>query len=171
MHAHIQALFYAEFDNVQGPKIVYQTPEGFLGSLGASVPPADLPSSPVTQRLQQQQGEAPGPEDTDGPLAFDSISEYIIPKPELCGRLVTIFLNAKYKVLGYPVLLEGPKYERNNLLFNLCFVFERHDSTGEYEQVVRKIARELQNLEVCGSRWSAPLIHLMLCIGNSWRVI
>ncbi len=85
----------------------------------------------------------------EGPLDFDSISDYIIPKPELCGRLVTIFLNAKFKVVGFPVLLEGPKYERNNLLFNLCFIFERGSPTGAYDQVIRKIARELTNLEVC----------------------
>lgn len=40
------------------------------------------------------------------------------------------------------------KYERNALLFNLCFVFEKDAATAAYEQVVRKMARVLKSLEV-----------------------
>ena len=50
-----RAVFYSEFDNVVGPKIVYQAPLGYLA--------AD---------------------------EFDSISDFVITKPQLCGRTVTM---------------------------------------------------------------------------------
>ncbi|KAI8928411.1 nitrogen permease regulator 2-domain-containing protein [Entophlyctis helioformis] len=83
----------------------------------------------------------------DPSLDFDAISEYIIPKSHLCNRLVTLS-TTHYKVVGHPVLLENTKYERNALLFNLCFVFERGAITACYEQVVCKMARVLKSLEV-----------------------
>jgi len=51
----LHALFFAEFHHLQGPKISFQSPDGFISA------------------------------DT-----FDGISEYIITKPQLCGRLVTM---------------------------------------------------------------------------------
>ncbi|KAJ3018989.1 Nitrogen permease regulator 2 [Thoreauomyces humboldtii] len=83
-------------------------------------------------------------------LDFDSISEYIIPKPALSNRLVTISTD-KYKILSHPVTIINSKYSRNALLFNLCFVFEKGAMTGVYEQVVRKLARILRALEVQSS--------------------
>ncbi|KAJ3158270.1 Nitrogen permease regulator 2 [Geranomyces michiganensis] len=80
-------------------------------------------------------------------LDFDSISEYIIPKPALSNRLVTIS-TPQYKILSHPVTITSQKYERNALLFNLCFVFEKNAQTTVYEQVVRKLARVLRSLEV-----------------------
>ena len=50
--------------------------------------------------------------------------------------------------MGYPVSIQEEKYERNVLLFNLCFVFEKGADTESYEQVVMKVARVLKSLEV-----------------------
>ncbi len=87
------------------------------------------------------------PRPADRKLDFDAISEYLIPKSELCNRIV-IISSGIYKVVGYPVLIENPKYERNALLFNLCFVFQRGADTGSFIPVVRKAARVLKNIEV-----------------------
>lgn len=55
---------------------------------------------------------------------FDAISEYFITKPQLAGRDV-ITLNAfGYTIMGFPMGIEGRKYHRNALLWNLAFVFE-----------------------------------------------
>lgn len=78
---------------------------------------------------------------------FDSFSDYMIPKPMLCNRLVTIS-TTKSRVMGWPVLIEDSKYDRNALLFNLCFVFKKDANVICYEQVVTKIARVLRSLEV-----------------------
>lgn len=92
-------------------------------------------------------------------LDFSSLSDFVIPKAPLCGRLVTCVVGShpnemghrrSYKVLGFPVLLDQTeKYERNHFIFNLCFVFEAHVDVQAYEPIVRKCARSLCLLEVC----------------------
>jgi hypothetical protein len=77
---------------------------------------------------------------------FDSISEYLIPKVELCAKLVTIS-TPTCKVIGYPINLEHKKFQRNALMFNLAFVFDKDAEISSYEPVVRKMARVLKALE------------------------
>ena len=81
-------------------------------------------------------------------LDFDAISEYLIPKKEICNRLVVISSGA-YMVVGYPVSIESPKYERNALIYNLCFVFQKGADTGAFIPVVKKASRVLKSFEVC----------------------
>ncbi|KAJ3087111.1 Nitrogen permease regulator 2, partial [Quaeritorhiza haematococci] len=178
------AIFFSEFHPTQGPKVVFEVPEGFVSQASAATatstsnpPPNPTVSSPRPPQPQQPQQQPPAnstpsltplshsqhhhhiqtpkasplgvtpstsnpttstttttttttaapttsplivptkPSGTSGPtpfsapysteplLDFDSMSEYIIPKPELCNRLVTISTPA-YKVVGYPVLIE-----------------------------------------------------------------
>ncbi|KAJ3258056.1 Nitrogen permease regulator 2 [Boothiomyces macroporosus] len=115
----ILAIFYAEFHITQGSQVLFEVPEGFTNSIN------------------------------DGPLKvdFDSFSEYMIPKSALCNQLVTIS-TTNFRIMGYPVLLQDSKYERNALLFNLCFVFEKSANILSFEQIVTKIARVLRALEV-----------------------
>lgn len=114
----ILAIFYAEFHPIQGPQVLFEVPEGFATSKQSSLS-----------------------------VDFDSFSEYIIPKSGLCNRSVTIS-TTNYKIMGYPVQILNSKYERNALIFNLCFVFDKQQDTVCFEQVVTKIARVLESLEV-----------------------
>ncbi|KAI8066391.1 nitrogen permease regulator 2-domain-containing protein, partial [Gongronella butleri] len=119
----IHSIFYAVFDVVKGTVVKYQVPEGSITSQH---------------------------EDNKPLFDFDAISEYIIPKDQLYTRLVTVN-TGNYKVMGCPViLLDHEKYRnvRNELRFNLCFVFDQHAETSSYEAVVRKLSRVLQGLEV-----------------------
>ena len=134
MFPTLKCLFYAEFDTALGPIVLYQVPEGFLKSNSS------------LHLNKQDSNSSLGQISTDILLEFDSISEYIIPKPELCGKLVTL-THGSWKIMGLPVSIVNPNYERNNFIFNLCFVFEKDASTSCYEQVVRKMSRELYNLE------------------------
>jgi len=77
---------------------------------------------------------------------FEAVSSYIIPKPELKDRLITI-TTRDYKIVGCPVCMEDKKYERNILMFNLCFVCTAHSKTKPIEPVVRKLADYLTTLE------------------------
>ena len=52
---------------------------------------------------------------------FDAISHYLIPKPELARRHLTLNVNGK-KICGYSIIIDDPKYPRNQLMFNMCFV-------------------------------------------------
>ncbi|KAM9888289.1 hypothetical protein OXX79_013022, partial [Metschnikowia pulcherrima] len=73
----ITAIFYAVFHPVKGTQIVHQVPEGSIGS-------SDLePNSDVL-------------------FNFDTVKNYIIPKPQLCNKLVSFKIN-EFRVLGYPV--------------------------------------------------------------------
>lgn len=84
---------------------------------------------------------------------FKSISEFIIPKAPLCGRLISYSVVSSsghpYKILSNPViLLDQAKYPRKSFIFNLVFVFDGRADTRSYEPIVRKCARELKDLEV-----------------------
>ena len=50
--------------------------------------------------------------------------------------------------MGCPVSIGDTKYERNALMFNLCFVFEQHVDTINHEPVVKKLASYLTQIEV-----------------------
>ncbi|KAJ3213657.1 Nitrogen permease regulator 2 [Dinochytrium kinnereticum] len=176
----LQALFYSEFHPIQGPKVVYEIPEGFIktntAGLSSAVSPGralSIQNLSVSSTLSPQLVSTPyaghlgghggGGGAKDGPdahqLDFDAISEYIIPKPVLCNRLVTVSTK-RYKVMGYPVSIESQKYERNGLLFNLCFVFDKDADATSYEQLVRKMARVLRSLEMLESRSWDSLLYL-----------
>ena len=78
---------------------------------------------------------------------FAVIKKYLITKPELCDRLVTVNTNT-HQIVGYPVDIPGSKYPRNHLIFNLAFVFDADAETASYEPAVRKLAWYLRGLEV-----------------------
>jgi len=78
---------------------------------------------------------------------FDAVSVYIIPKQQLHRTVITV--NALgYKIVGYPVGIESPKYIRNSLIFNVCFVCDDTLRTVQYEPVVRKLSSYLVSLEM-----------------------
>lgn len=87
------------------------------------------------------------PEDYISKEEFDCVAVYIIPKPELQSKLITI--NAlNHKFVGCPISIENAKYSRNALLFNVCFVLGPNVDTIHYEGVVKKLAGYLTSLEL-----------------------
>ncbi|KAG9095174.1 Nitrogen permease regulator 2 [Ceratobasidium sp. UAMH 11750] len=186
----IQSIFYAVFDPVKGPQIVYQVPEDAIttshhmpyppsailsptmnpvtsrspsGSPFTSpptlptttlpdngtpspaiIPPPQVPQPlpPTASRSSSQSRAAPNV----GILDFDSISEYVIPKNELCGRLLHCN-TPRHRILGFPVALRDEVYKRLWFRYNLCFVFDREADLSCYEPVVRKCGRVLMACE------------------------
>eukprot|EP00741_Cyanophora_paradoxa_P004259 tig00000789_g4135.t1 len=116
----LRAIFFAEFDNVVGPRIAFQSPEGFVS-----------------------------------PDVFDAVSEYVITKPQIAGKLITICAFG-IKILCLPVCLEKAKYARNALLFNAGFVFAEDAEVEHYEPLVRKLALVLCALETESEFLSRP---------------
>lgn len=97
------------------------------------------------------------PEGFIGPEEFDAISEYVIPKPQLCGQLVSLTaLGAT--VMGFPVCIEDAKYPRNALLFNLCLVLgdEAAEEEAAYGALLAKLGRALRTLEIEAAHLSEP---------------
>ncbi|ORZ41383.1 nitrogen permease regulator 2, partial [Catenaria anguillulae PL171] len=78
---------------------------------------------------------------------FDTISEFLIPKPALCGHPTSIGID-QYRMLGHPVLLEDPKYPRNVALWNLVLVVDRGADVRGLEPPVTKLAQVFRSLEL-----------------------
>ena len=78
---------------------------------------------------------------------FDNVSVFIIPKPEIQKRIITVNVLG-HKIIGYPNEIENPKYARNALKFNLCFVFGSETRTVHYEPIIKKLSEYLENLEL-----------------------
>ncbi|KAI5785901.1 nitrogen permease regulator 2-domain-containing protein [Geopyxis carbonaria] len=124
----IKSIFFAHFhpDKARltraGPQVLHQVPDG-------SITPSSSPSDPPPL------------------LDFESISEYIIPKQQLCERLVTLSTPSGYRLLGYPVCLFDRRYERNEYIFNFAIVLSRTSEFSVYKSVVRKLAKLFKALE------------------------
>ncbi|XP_076468696.1 GATOR1 complex protein NPRL2-like [Babylonia areolata] len=86
------------------------------------------------------------PDDFLSKESFDAIQNFIITKRELESRLITVTAFGK-KFVGCPVFIDDAKYERNALIFNVCFVFNEDVNTGSYGPVVKKLAHYMVQLE------------------------
>ncbi|CAK1553983.1 unnamed protein product [Leptosia nina] len=86
------------------------------------------------------------PEDYVSKEVFDSISTYIIPKPQIQKCTMTIN-SLGHKIIGYPIRIESSRYERNMYLFNVCFVCDSWSKTVQYEPVVKKLGEHLTLME------------------------
>ncbi|RKP29072.1 NPR2-domain-containing protein [Metschnikowia bicuspidata] len=118
----ITAIFYAVFHPIQGTKIVHQVPEDAIGGLS---------------EIEAQK---------DVLFNFDTVKNYIIPKSQLCNRLVS-FKIKEYRVIGFPVNIEGSWYARNSFNFNFCFVFPYNANTVPYESAIARMGKMFQALE------------------------
>lgn len=119
----ILAIFYAVFHPTEGTKILHQAPAGTINS--SNTPPMDG----VTPLFN-----------------FDTVKNYVIPKPQLCDRLISFKID-RYRVLGYPVNIQNSDYARNSFNFNFCFVFPYDSDTTPYELCIRRIGKMFRVLE------------------------
>ncbi|KAK2836938.1 hypothetical protein FQN49_006571 [Arthroderma sp. PD_2] len=134
----IKAIFYSRFDTQSGkqstsysshqlalrccPKVVHQVPDG------AIVPSPTAP--PGTSPL----------------FSFSDVSFFVIPRQELCGNLIHVCTGG-HRILGSPVCMKSPRYDRNEFIFNFCIVLNEEDEWGTYKSVVQKLAHLLCGLE------------------------
>lgn len=114
----LKAIFYARFHPQRGPSVIHQYPENTIRPLPGE-----------TSLLQ-----------------WTDISAYIIPPYELCNQPLSICTNG-YRILGYPISLEHPDYNRNRFTFNLCLVLQEEDDAKLYEQILRKAIRFFVEIE------------------------
>ncbi|CAH2353577.1 nitrogen permease regulator 2 [[Candida] railenensis] len=119
----ILAIFYAVFHPTEGTKIVHQVPEGSISSNSSS---STFSTNPL--------------------FNFDTVKNYVIPKPQLCDRLITFKID-RYRVLGYPVNIQNSDYSRNSFNFNFCFVFPYDCDTTPYELCIRRTGKMFRVLE------------------------
>ncbi|OXG25806.1 nitrogen permease regulator 2 [Cryptococcus neoformans Tu259-1] len=166
----VVGLFYATFDPSLGPVVRYQVPENLISDSTAEE--ARSPSkSRSRSRSRASRFISPSPSPSPLPnrtlLNFGPISEYVIPKKSLHGRLVTLLTTgtgcdedeqAGYRVMGFPNVMTAPEgtYTRNEYMWNLCFVFHSSSSLEAFEPIVRKCARILRSAERDSAYLSKP---------------
>lgn len=88
MPQHSLSGFYVEFDNKLGPKICAEYPEeeGWFT-------PRISPYLVVHGRISRVRGVCGSRVGLQNGNLFDSVSDYLIPKIDCCGKLVTVYLN------------------------------------------------------------------------------
>lgn len=77
---------------------------------------------------------------------FPHFSSYIIPRQGFCFRSLT-FCTSKYRVLGHPICIKSPEYDRNEYIFNFCLVLPLEVEPMAYQSVANKLASLFHALE------------------------
>ncbi|XBW34714.1 hypothetical protein QEN19_000281 [Hanseniaspora menglaensis] len=79
-------------------------------------------------------------------ISFQDVQNYIIPKPQLCKKLLT-FIYKDFRLISFPIYLKKPHYFRNMFCFNFVFIFKKDAKTFPYEPIIEKLGRMFQVLE------------------------
>lgn len=126
----IVSIFYAVFHPTEGTKIVHQFPENLIST---------------TSSIKNEDDDEE--EETTGLFNFDTVKNYVIPKPQLCNQLLSFKIN-NFKVIGYPVNMVNDHYARNSFNFNFCFVFNYElGDVSPYEPAIKRMGQMFQVLE------------------------
>ena len=69
----------------------------------------------------------------------------------LCGGIPLLYCSTvmDYVIMGCPRGITDKKYDRNTLIFNFGFVFDKDCDTVPFESVVRKLGATFRIYEVC----------------------
>ena len=84
------------------------------------------------------------------PEEYLKSSEFVIPRPELCHKTISLKLGNSH-LIGYPVLLEHKNYTRTNFQFNFTVIISANEYNKNYliyEMLIKKIGKIFENLEV-----------------------
>ncbi|KAL4446982.1 hypothetical protein ABPG74_014954 [Tetrahymena malaccensis] len=86
---------------------------------------------------------------------FDQIQDFVIPKDELCGKLIITEFRQHYYVLGLPILLRNKEkekiYSREKYIFNICIMVRKEQYLSRkfwYQEITRKLAFFFTSLEI-----------------------
>eukprot|EP00659_Diplonema_papillatum_P002838 gene2838-4446_t len=120
----LRAVLFAEFDNVHGPVVTHQWPEGF-------VPKKDVASARERMEATKEMG---------------LYGTYLIPHEALSGHTCT-WTHKDHTFLTYPITYEDPKYFRNQYRTNLIFVFSAETDIKQFHPVIRRVSQAFQMLE------------------------
>ena len=184
----IRAIFYSEFDNRLGPRVLYDAPPGSV-SKAINITPYWRSQQEQWQKelrehhnhhhrhRQQQHGSDAAGRGSLEPQAlpqatplFEVINDYCITGPQLSGHLITVLVPALgvlasphrpaecVQVVNYPLAISGSKYGRNALLFNLGMVLHEHAPAQLFTAALRKLSMTLQSMEAESEFLSTPAL-------------
>ena len=103
-----------------GPKVLHQVPsDSIVPSQTATLPPL---------------------------FHFPSYSSFIIPRQNFCAHPIS-FCTSKHRILGHPICISSPHYDRNEYIFNFALVLPIATDATAYQTVVDKLASLFHTLE------------------------
>lgn len=147
------AAFLSIFHPKAGPSVLFQVPDDFVGSTSANdawplvaSESAAKSATTASESTTYRASSLSQTQDAAFNINFDYISEYVIPKRQLCGRSISV-CHGGYRVLGFPIAMEGSHYERNAFIFNCCVVFHENDDVSSYIPIVKQLAMTLRSME------------------------
>ena len=73
--------------------------------------------------------------------------------------------------MGCPRGITDKKYDRNTLIFNFGFVFDKDCDTAPFESVVRKLGATFTIYEVIQSMNLASFYHIIHTCVTSWKTV
>lgn len=179
--------FYAEFDNVVGPKVAYQSPKEFMHQdTGVSTEEIhemleetfqrvqkdnewkgsvdmEMPDNPVENPVNDFVVKATSDDDSqEGSLSiFDATSEYIITGNELAGKMINLSTHNMH-ILTRPTAISDERYERNALLFSVGFVLSRKEDPSPFRPLLCRWADVLRSMEVESHFLTNPKLRVKL---------
>ena len=81
---------------------------------------------------------------------FKKISEFVVPTTQFCNKEVSLHLGNTY-LLGYPISLNNPIYDRNRFEFNFAILIDEEEYENNnylYDCLIKKICTTFENLEI-----------------------
>nr|CAB3264429.1 nitrogen permease regulator 2-like protein [Phallusia mammillata] len=77
---------------------------------------------------------------------LEAVINYIIPKPDLQQKLITVNAVGK-KVIGCPVCLNNSKYPRNQYVFNFGLVLDNENKSSPCIPLIKKLSTYMVEVE------------------------
>lgn len=74
------------------------------------------------------------------------LSDHLIASSELCGRLISVAAFG-LQFVGHPEYIRDERYERNQFMYNVCFVFDEHSDVSAFRPLIREVAKDLRTIE------------------------
>nr|OQO27370.1 hypothetical protein B0A51_05262 [Rachicladosporium sp. CCFEE 5018] len=124
----LHAIFYARFHPERGPELFSQWPPDLALFQGSTGSPSGL-------------------------LDFSELSTFLVPPQDLANRALSVYASG-YRVLGFPISLEGTRYPRNRFAFNVCLVIEETLDPARvksWQAIAATLAKFMRDLEANGS--------------------
>ncbi|EKX42004.1 hypothetical protein GUITHDRAFT_141484 [Guillardia theta CCMP2712] len=76
----------------------------------------------------------------------DYLSDHLIASSELCGHLISVTAFG-LRFVGHPEHIRDEHYERNQFMFNVCFVFDATTDVSAYQPIVKQVASDFRLME------------------------
>ena len=86
------------------------------------------------------------PKDFVSAEVCEMLSDHLIASSELCGHLIGVTAFG-LQFVGHPEYIRDERYERNQFMFNVCFVFDALTDVGAYRALISKVAKDFRTIE------------------------